>query len=238
MDKLHILDEIKRTTEANGGSQLGYAKFATETGIKSYDWMAHWARWSDAVREAGFAPNELNRAYDATELLDRYAKLAQELGRLPTASDIRLRARNEKKFPNDKTFLRLGSRSEFVEKLLEFCRTNNGYQDVARYCEEYVPRKRETRSDPAISDEEFGFVYLMKSGRFYKVGKTNSAGRRERELTIQLPERAATVHVIRTDDPNGIEAYWHKRFEAKRKNGEWFDLDAADIMAFKRRKFM
>jgi hypothetical protein len=66
----------------------------------------------------------------------------------------------------------------------------------------------------------------------------NAVGRREYELAIQLPEQAKTIHIIRTDYPTGIEAYWHRRFDAKRKNGEWFDLVAADVKAFRRRKFM
>ena len=81
-------------------------------------------------------------------------------------------------------------------------------------------------------------MYLIKSGRFYKIGKTNAAGRREYELDLQLPEAVSTIHVIRTDDPGGIEAYWHQRFELKRKKGEWFDLTAADVVTFKRRRYM
>jgi hypothetical protein len=83
-----------------------------------------------------------------------------------------------------------------------------------------------------------GFVYLLKSGRHYKLGRTNSVGRREYELAIQLPERAERVHAIKTDDPAGIEGYWHGRFAERRRNGEWFELSRADLRAFQRRKYM
>ena len=88
------------------------------------------------------------------------------------------------------------------------------------------------------SEVEFGYVYLARSGAFHKIGRSNSVGRRERELAIQLPEKLKIIHSIKTDDPAGIEAYWHRRFEDRRKGGEWFALSAADIAAFKRRKFM
>ena len=100
------------------------------------------------------------------------------------------------------------------------------------------PRSRKLSDKGVCGQEAVGFVYLIKSGRFYKIGKSNAPGRREYELAIQLPETTRTIHTIRTDDPSGIDAYGHKRFEAKRKKGEWFDLDATDVATFKRRKFM
>jgi hypothetical protein len=74
----------------------------------------------------------------------------------------------------------------------------------------------------------------MKSGKHYKIGHTNSVGRRGREFAIKIPVPPTTIHSIETDDPTGVEAYWHKRFAEKRGEGEWFALSPEDVKIFKR----
>ncbi|SRR6266404_644551 len=239
MKKEHILQEIKRTAEANGGAPLGWRKFVKETGIREADWLGkHWARWSDALREAGCIPNEMTTAYDDSFLFQKFIELTRELKKLPVKGDFLMKARRDSAFPHPKTFDKFGPKAELVKSVMEYCRTREGFEDIVLLCEGHVSRVSSAREEPASTDGDFGFVYLMKSGKFFKIGRSNAAGRREYELGIQLPEPLKSVHVIRTDDPTGIETYWHNRFAAKRKNGEWFELDAADVTAFKRRKFM
>lgn len=238
MKKDHILAEINRTALANGGIPLGKERFYAETGIKESDWHGkYWVRWGDAHKEAGFQPNKLNSAYEDGHLLGKLAIFIRELGHFPVAGELRIKARQDNTFPSHNTFARFGGKQNLIARLVKYCQGVGDLDDIVKIAESVATiNVPDTKESPDLID--FGFVYLLKSGRHYKIGRSNAVGRRERELAIQLPERAEVVHSIKTDDPAGIEAYWHKRFEKKRKNGEWFELNSDDISAFKRRKFM
>ena len=239
MTKQHILDEIKRTANANAGIPLGFRRFFDETGIKVSDWSGkYWVRWSEAVIEAGYTPNQKTQAFDDELLIVKLISLSRELGHFPVNNELRMKSRNDSEFPDSTTFRRLGSKSQLVSKVVEYCRAHEGFEDVLAMCGTNIESDSANFSDEKDDIGEVGFVYLLKSGGFYKIGKSNAFGRRERELQIQLPEKANMVHQIKTDDPAGIENYWHRRFESRRKNGEWFDLSASEVKAFKRRKFM
>jgi len=234
----HIIEEIKRLTLESIGKPPGQHAFSNETGIKKSEWYGkYWSRWGDAIREAGFAPNTLTVAYEEDFLVEKLINLAREIGRFPVHGDLRMKAHNDTEFPSDTTFgSRLGGKSQLVSKVAEYCRQKSGFEDVLRMCEAASPKSKSDKGpvEGLESVENIGIVYLIRSGRFYKIGKTKSIGRREYDLAIQLAEKPTTIHIIKTDDPDGIETYWHRRFAAKRKNGEWFDLSPADVKAFKK----
>ena len=239
MTKQHILDEIVRTSAYNGGLALGTVRFFQETGIKQSDWLGKfWARWGDAVKEANCIPSQMNAPMSKVQIMESLIAITRELGRFPVTSELKLKAKQISGFPSHNTFRKLGNKVQQITKIIEYCRDNPVYSDVLMLVTPLESETLETLKAEVLQQETVGFVYLLKSQRYFKIGRSNSFERRSRELAIQLPEKAETIHVIRTDDPVGIEIYWHRRFDSKRKNGEWFQLDAQDVKAFKRRKFM
>lgn len=242
MDKEAIIKEIQRTAKENGGIPLGSQRFANETGIKKSDWYGkYWATWGDAVKEAGFEPNVFVTAVNIELLIRKFIEFIRDIGRFPTHGELRLKTFNDKTFPAHSTFdARMGKKKyEKAKIIVEYCEKHKEFSDVINICQPLCSiRNKSENGELEEQVDDFGFVYLMKSGRHYKIGRSNSADRREYELKILLPEKVKLLHKIRTDDPVGIEAYWHKRFEDKRKSGEWFELTGPDVKAFKRRKFM
>ncbi|MEK7600935.1 MAG: GIY-YIG nuclease family protein [Patescibacteria group bacterium] len=232
LNKEQILEEIKRTANENGGRPLGMNRFEKETGIKPYDWQRYWTQFSKAQLEAGFSPNQLQVAYSDRILFERIISLARQLNKFPNSREIRMEKINNPEFPDYGAFTRaFGSKEQFALKLAEYCNTKSGYEDIVEFCEEVSGKTNE--KEEVDSKKILGSVYLFKHGRYYKIGKTSDTVRRGNELKIQLPEDLDLIHEIKTDDPSGVEAYWHRRFEDKRMNGEWFDLNSADIRAFK-----
>lgn len=241
-----IITAIQEATAHDGGKPVGRMRFETLTGITRRSWQGvYWARWSDALREAGFDPNTVTQRLDQDEMLKQAAELVRRFGRLPVEEEIRVARRSDPTLMSHSALRSIGARRDggLVTKLRELALNDPAYADLLSFLPEPVAVDGDVVAQdiPPGLVAVTGQVYLVKMGKHYKIGHSNAAGRRTYELGIKMPERLTVVHVLDSDDPEGIEAYWHKRFEkqGKRLEGEWFALTREDVAAFKRRgRFM
>jgi hypothetical protein len=170
-------------------------------------------------------------------LLDKLAVFTRELGHFPLRGELRRKARLDESFPADSVWSRtFGEKGRLVDAVRDHCQTRPDWADVVRLLPDAVvsATPRVLPSVAQTTKASTGFVYLMKSGRHYKVGHTKSVARREYELGIKILIPPKVLHKIETSDPAGVEAYWHNRFRDKRGEGEWFNLDASEVDEFKR----
>jgi hypothetical protein len=242
VQKDEIIAAIQLTAQENGGTPLGVSRFEQVSGIRPYDWGKYWARLGDAQREAGFEPNKLIGAFSDDFLLEQVARLTRELKRFPTDRERRLKRHSDPEFPNSKVFERFGNKRQLVARVFQYCREHPDFADVANLVEPLADGSPDLLASGAASSTgkehaKHGFVYLVKGhpGE-YKIGRTNFVDRRVSELGVTASVEQQFIHMIETDDAPGIEAYWHRRLQAKHMRGEWFKLTAADVRAFKRWK--
>lgn len=236
MNREEIIRGVKEAARMNGGKALGQTRFTQLTGIQSQTWLKYWSRFGDMVKEAGLEPNKLNAAYGDTYLLEKLICLSRELGKFPTANERRTKALNDPTFPSNSTFDRLGGKRQVALKIEKYCRERGNYNDVMEIVAPHLsgPSTLEEAGEETTS---FGFVYLVKGhpGE-YKIGRTNIVDRRLSELGVSASIEQQLIHEIKTDDPVGVELYWHNRFQEKRMRGEWFKLTSSDVRLFKRWK--
>jgi len=236
MHKEEILLEIKRVAEENGGKSPSKTMFEEATTIKTHEWQKYWPRWSEAIKEAGLTPNQFaGTVYSDDALLDKLIEFTRELGRYPTLVEMRIKKINDPTFPHDCTIAgRLGNKQELIFRLLDYCRKRK-LTDIIKILEPVS--NTATIETYTINDKNssYGFVYLAKGHRGeYKIGRTNLVDRRLSELGTKASIELELIHEIKTDDPVGVEAYWHKRFQNKHMKGEWFKLSTIEVKSFKK----
>lgn len=232
--KDRIIGEINRLAKLDGGKAPGQNRFEKETGIKSSSWRGKtWSKWSDAVREAGHSPNTLNAALDRDKVLNDYAEVCRKYGRPPPYAELRLYGRERPDFMGVNTYKSHFASKDGVIAALRERATQRCEQDLLEILPEASVAKTSEHVTRTTGPKN-GWVYLLQSGNHYKIGRSDEL---VKQISVALPEKVELVHAIETDDPPGIETYWHRRFEDHRANGEWFKLPPADVRAFKRRKF-
>lgn len=156
-------------------------------------------------------------------------------GKWPTEDELRREKAHNAAFPSNSIISTLRKSGELANLVVKLGAENPKFAGAAAIASKHLLQA----PDEAATDERVkGYVYLLRSGRSYKVGKSGDPSRRFREVKLELPIETVQVHAIATDDPSGIEAYWHKRFAEKRiRKTEFFLLVEEDVRAFKRRKY-
>lgn len=231
-----ILSEIKRLAAVGGGQPPGQNLFAKETGIAQHKWRGvFWTKWSDALIDAGFTPNDWQSKSDTAQVLEKFAEMALAYGRVPTRSEIDLARRADNLVPSSKYVVsHFGGKDGLASALIALAEQDIRFASLKEIVTEPDLRHSTEAKASRLID---GWVYLLKSGDNYKIGRSDNLERRVKQITVAMPDATNLFHAIQTDDPVGIEEYWHKRFADRRLNGEWFKLTKSDIAALKRRKF-
>ena len=90
-----ILSQIRRIATTDG-TVPGSQRFQKITGMNKSDWYGrYWARWGDALEEAGYSANLFQPVFDKDAIFVAYIGLIKQLGKIPTEGELRLAKRSD-----------------------------------------------------------------------------------------------------------------------------------------------
>jgi hypothetical protein len=242
--KDQLIALLQESARSNGDCPLGANAFFRQTGLsKQTLWDVGIRSYGDLCEIAGYQRNELKKSIDTDRLLESLAVLTEKLGRYPDTTDRHIAHRSDSTFPSSRAFLTAQKKNGSLDRQLQaWCRSRPQYATALKIVDAKLSQAETSRPPSQTKKIVAGYVYLLRygnTGRDYKIGMSDDAGRRHSQLSGMFPGDLRIVHVIETDDPRGIERYWHERFDTKLVKGkkEIFRLDASDVSAFKSRKY-
>jgi hypothetical protein len=192
MNPKEITSAIQRLALDNGGKPLGERLFLANAGLsRSALWSSGFSNYSDALVAAGFSKNQLNSASQPKVVLASLVDLIRSIGRFPTKGHIKVARAKDKSFPSYEAFLTVagGAFSNLPSLTLEYCQAN-GMSDI----EHLIPRGTNRVEGEAkdVQRAVAGYVYLVKHGQHYKIGRSNDIARRRREISL-LPRKSFSM---------------------------------------------
>ena len=242
MTKDEIIEAIRETARRNGGTPLGRIRLFKETGIAEHHY-SKFGTLGQLQQQAGFDANELNKAGSEDDLIEQMIDLCCRYDGFPTNQQLR-QARQEmpSRYSSHNTFNRLGStravRAATVVAALSAKEKLAANEQIAfDVCLAIAEQAESEPTDPDAKLAGCGYVYLFRDGKAYKIGNSADPDSRRNALQTGNPRRIELVHRILTDDPKGIEEYWHRRFSGCRitDRSEWFHLSREDVATFRAR---
>ena len=230
--------ELIRKHAADAGGSIGLRQFCRATRMPEKHFVQFgFSNWNAAVAAAKLPLASFFRPRTPeNEVVEAFTRLVARLGKWPTENDMKLERQQDNTFPSLQVVRRSSQSGALARHVATFCEGKPDLVSVAALAAERISQGAELPRTGQAHVE--GYVYMMRSGRRYKIGRTTSPARRHREVRLDLPDPTDLVHTIPTDDPPGIEEYWHRRFKDKRvRDTEFFELSGADVVAFKSRKY-
>lgn len=230
MTREQILDAYKAFAARTKGAPPGKRQF-----LKAYPELndhvfrsGFWRSWKAFQLDAGIAPNAKVQRLPDRPILEGLARLTRKLGRVPTTDDIAFARKSDNTIPSEATVRKRAPTDAARAALLqEFCASSAEWADVLGLI------KPALQVAAARPNTQHAVVYLMQHGKRFKVGKSVDLDERLRNAKTWITD-ARYLWYIETDDPFGVEKYWHGRFKAKSLGGEWFRLSNDDVAAFKK----
>jgi hypothetical protein len=164
--KEFILSKIRELSYDSTGKSIGLKKFCKASGISRAQVCGkYWAKWSDAVSEAGLKPNQMPQPLSTDTLCLKMAELITELGKFPSRDEINHKAFTDKTFPFPAGYrTAYGNRFVIAKAVLDYCSSHGGFIAATEICNAIYQSGIE--EDEAYAKKYAGVKYFIGVEKF------------------------------------------------------------------------